>query len=75
LEDLLLLLKLIKESLDVVGLDIAGDYSFPKAKGIIKAICSSLDHPRDFSAKGSSLQRIDRINEETNIRILELLKC
>jgi len=73
LKDLLNLLKLIKENLKIVGVDITGDYSFPKMKNRIKDIFSRLDHPRNYSAKSQAQTIIDSINEQTNIEILELL--
>ncbi len=74
LEELLMLIGLVKDNLDIIGLDITGDYSPPHVRGGLKALCSRLDHPRDFSAKAMAQDRIDSINEETNIKILELLK-
>jgi arginase family enzyme len=74
LEEMLMLLRLAKERLDIVGLDITGDYSQPLVAGRIKAFFSRRDHPRDYTAKDKSEDLINSINEETNIRILEALK-
>jgi len=73
LDELLGALRLIKENLDIVGLDITGDYSHPVVKGSLKKIYLAVDHPRDYSAKGHTKDRIASINEETNIKILETL--
>ncbi|MFA5339912.1 MAG: hypothetical protein WC317_07190 [Candidatus Omnitrophota bacterium] len=73
LPGLLALLRLIKENCDIAGVDITGDYSAPEAKGRLKTIISRMDHPRDHSAKGKSPSEINSVNQETNIRILELL--
>jgi arginase family enzyme len=73
LDELLLLLGLIREKLEIVGLDITGDYSPPCFTGKIKAIFSRLDHPGDYSAKGKTQETINTINEKTNIAILERL--
>lgn len=74
LEELLTILKVIKEYTDIVGLDITGDYSKVNIKNRIKSFCSRLDHPKNFSAKNKPLTLVDSINAQTNIRILELLK-
>ena len=74
LEELLLLLRLIKENLDIVGLDIVGDYSLPRTRGVFKAFFSRLDHPRHYSARGHSASTIGMVNGCTNRKILELLR-
>ncbi len=73
LDELLRLLKVIQETMDIAGLDITGEYSEPVKLSRIKALCSRLDHPAGYSACGSSAETINTINEETNLRILELL--
>ena len=73
LDELLLILKLIKENLDIVGVDIAGDYSKICIKSKFKTILSYFDHPRELTANKFSGSVIAAINEETNLRILELL--
>lgn len=72
LDELLLMLKFIKENCDIIGLDITGDYSVVRAEGFVRKSIIDIDHPRDFSAKGKSQKFIDSVNEATNIRILEL---
>ncbi len=74
LEELLTILRAIKEHTDIVGLDITGDYSEINIKNRVKSFCSRLDHPKNFSAKNKPLTLVDSINAQTNIRILELLK-
>jgi len=73
LEQLLLMLSLIKKHLDIVGLDIVGEYSPQDAKGRFKAWCAALDHPRNCSARSKPEDMINTINEKTNIRLLEFL--
>lgn len=73
LEEILLMLKFIKENTEIVGLDIVGDYSPIKTEGFIRTIVTNIDHPRNFSAKNKPQGLIDSVNEETNIKILELL--
>lgn len=73
LEELLALLRVIKEGLDIIGLDITGEYSPPEASGAAKRFLSFLDHPRGYSARGRHEDEIDSVNEATNIRLLELL--
>lgn len=74
LEDLLTMLGIIKERLDIIGLDISGDYSDVRVCGKIKNIISQFDHPGDYSAKGVDAALINSVNEQTNIKIIELLK-
>ncbi|MEI6127091.1 MAG: arginase family protein [Pseudomonadota bacterium] len=74
LNELLRMLKLIKENLDIVGIDIAGDYSLPKPAGRLKSLCSRLDHPAVFSAKDKPESLICTTNEQTNIKLAEALK-
>lgn len=73
LEGLLVLLKTIKANLDIVGADIAGDYSKPVFASSLKRICSFVDHPKRFSAKNKSEEMIMKINEETNLALLDTL--
>ena len=73
LDELLRLLKVIKETMDIVGLDITGEYSEPEVSGSIKSFCSRLDHPAEYTARGKPSASIDTINEETNLQILGLL--
>ena len=73
-EELLLMLKFIKENTDMIGLDITGDYSPVKTEGFIRTAITAINHPRDSSAKDRPQSLIDSVNEAANIRILELLK-
>lgn len=74
LEELLLMLKFIKENTDIIGLDITGDYSTVKTEGFIRTVITSINHPRQISAKDSPQPLINSVNEAANISILELLK-
>lgn len=73
LGELLRVLQLINTHCEIVGLDIVGDYSQPAVKGRLKAAWAEIDRPQHYSAKGKSLSLINEINEDTNLRILELL--
>jgi len=73
LDQLLIALKLFRENLDIIGLDITGDYSAPKIKNLIKAVISRLDHPKEFTAKNCSSDLILTVNEQVNLRILQEL--
>jgi len=74
LNDILALVRLVKERFNIVGLDITGDYSTARVHGIIKTIFSGIDHPKDYTAKGKPAVLINSVNENTNIKILESLK-
>ena len=71
LDELLLMLRLIKENLEIVGLDITGDYSKISLSGRLKRIFSRLDHPKAVKADRLSGEEVTRINELTNLRLLE----
>lgn len=73
LDELLSLLKLIKENTDIVGLDISGDYSPISIRGMCKKILSHFDHPKNIKAKDSPVSLTTSINEDTNLKILQLL--
>mgnify|MGYP003392707732 CR=1 FL=1 len=71
LDQLLTMIRLMREELDIVGLDITGDYSAPKISNRIKAFISRLDHPQEFTADNCSLDLIRSVNEQTNLAILQ----
>jgi len=73
LEELLMMLRIVKENLDIVGMDITGDYSRVHAEGVFKSAVSRINHPKFFSARGFSDSRITAINESTNLKIIGLL--
>lgn len=73
LEEFLLMLKLIKENLDIIGMDITGDYSKISLAGNYKRFFSKLDHPKNIDAEKFSASFITATNEEANLKILELL--
>jgi hypothetical protein len=72
LEELLMMLRLIKDHVDIVGMDIVGDYSEISIRGNFKKFISYLDHPGGLKTKYLSDALITEVNEGTNIRILEL---
>lgn len=71
LEQLLTMLGIMRKELDIIGLDITGDYSVPKISNRIKAFVSELDHPKEFSARNCSADLIRSVNEKTNLAILQ----
>jgi len=73
LEDLLRPLELIQQRAQIVGLDIVGDYSPPIVKGWMKALWAEIDRPKAYSAKGQSDAVIHAVNEDTNMRLLDVL--
>jgi len=73
LDELLLMLKIIKENTELLGVDICGDYSPVAIRGKWKNFCSRLDHPKDFTAKGLPESVITATNESTNLKILQVL--
>jgi arginase family enzyme len=72
LSELLNFLGLIKDNLDIVGLDISGDYSPVKAKGWLKRMVSHLDHPKNYSARKKSEEACRRVDELTNLKLLKI---
>jgi arginase family enzyme len=73
LDQLLMMLRIIKEKLDIVGLDITGDYSKISVSGIIKGVVSRLDHPKEIKANKFPQALVTSINETTNLKILDVL--
>jgi len=73
LDQLLTMLKILRENLDIVGLDITGDYSTPEISGSIKRVISRIDHPRKVAAQACPDDLILRVNEEANLKILREL--
>lgn len=73
LEELLSILRLIKENVDIVGADIVGDYSKISIAGKLKKILSDFDHPKNIQAAKLSDDFITSVNEETNLKILEAI--
>ena len=71
LEQLLTILKLIKGKRNIAGLDITGEYSFPRAHSRLKSFLGRLDHPREYTAKRKPQELINAVNEKTNLKILE----
>jgi len=71
LSQLLAMLKLLRENLEIIGLDIVGDYSSCQGLGRMKAAISRLDHPHNFAARGYPDELILQANQESNLAILE----
>jgi len=71
LDQLLMIIRLFRENLDIIGLDVTGDYSAPRISSKIKAIISGFDHPKDFTARNYSADLITLVNEQTNQAILK----
>ncbi len=74
LEKLRWMLKLIMDHVEIVGMDIVGDYSEISVKGNLKKWISYWDHPRDLKTKYLSDAFVNEINERTNLSLLELLR-
>ncbi len=70
LDQLLTMLKLMRENLDIIGLDVAGDYSVPVILNKIKAVILRLDHPKKFTASNYPADLISSVNEQTSLAIL-----
>lgn len=70
LDQLLTMIRLLLQHLDIIGLDITGDYSDFPAKGKIKALISKFDHPKELSAHKYHTDVITAVNEQTNLKIL-----
>jgi arginase family enzyme len=64
-------LRALKDGATIVGMDIAGDYSPIDVKSLVKKICINWDHPRQL-AEALPVQKVNEINEITNLKILEL---
>ena len=73
LEGLLVILKIIKDHLNVVGVDICGDYSKIRIHSVFKKMISYLGHPKDMGMDDLGESFINGVNEETNLKILEVL--
>lgn len=73
LDQLLIMLKLMRQNLDIIGLDVAGDYSAIKISDKIKALISRFDHPKEFTANNCSLDFIRSVNEQANLAILQAI--
>lgn len=73
LEEIMIIIDQIRKQKELVGIDIAGDYSYPRLDSIIKRIVSRIDHPREYSAKEETQDTVNSINQSTNIKLLEFL--
>ncbi len=73
LDDLLTMLKLIKENLDIIGMDIVGDYSPIRIDGVVKNAVSRLNHPGKVAAAELQGPSICAVNKRTNLKILDLI--
>lgn len=73
LGELLKMLRAIFDLVKVIGVDITGDYSKAETSGLWKRFCYDLDHPKDFTANGIDEASIVQTNENTNLKLLEVL--
>ena len=71
LDQLLTMLKVMRDNLDIIGLDVTGDYSIPEVTGRIKAVISRLDHPKKLVVNNYPADLINRVNEQTNLALLQ----
>ncbi|MFA5143711.1 MAG: hypothetical protein WC522_06060 [Candidatus Omnitrophota bacterium] len=74
LEELISMLKAIKENRDIAGLDITGDYSDISINKPFKNLISLWDHPRSIAAMEMGEEAITAVNEDTNLKILAALE-
>lgn len=73
LDELIMMLKELKDNLEIVGVDITGDYSPVRVRGAVKRAVSCLNRPRSIKATGYPEAFITKVNEQTNLKLLELL--
>lgn len=71
LDQLLAMVKLMRNNLDIIGLDVVGDYSVPVISSRLKAMLSRLDHPKRLAVDNCSTDLILKVNEQTNLKILQ----
>ena len=64
-------LEMLKNKANIIGMDITGDYSPIMTDSLIKKLCTKLDHPAQPGYE-KSLDKISKVNEATNLKILEL---
>jgi len=70
LDQLLTMLKIMQKHLDIIGLDVVGDYSVPVVSNNLKALFSRLDHPKELAVNNCPADLILGINQQTNLEIL-----
>jgi len=73
LDHLLEMLKMIKDNCEIVGMDMTGDYSPVRADGVFKNAMLWLSHPKNIEASKFSGDHINKLNEATNLKILDLV--
>jgi len=73
LNELLSMLRMIREKLNIVGMDITGDYSPVVIKGLVKRIIASFDHPKGNIAAELPDAYVLSVNAETNREILNVI--
>jgi len=73
LDQLLAMLDVMRRRLEIIGLDITGDYSPALLPGRFKATLSRLDHPKQVAADSRPAKEITAINQQTNLEILGTL--
>ena len=75
LDQIIMALKILKQHKAILAADITGEFSLPVlSQSPLKQMISAFDHPKNFSAAGFPADRIHRVNENTNIRLLETLR-
>lgn len=73
LSQLLAMLDVMRRRLDIIGLDITGDYSPALLPGRFKAALSRLDHPKQVAAASQPEEEITAVNQQANLEILRTL--
>ena len=73
LDLVLAIIKMIGKEKNIVGMDVAGEYSLPTYDHVFKNVFASIARPRDYTARDKKMPQIDEVNESTNIRIATAL--
>ncbi|MCX5709488.1 MAG: hypothetical protein NT088_02000 [Candidatus Omnitrophica bacterium] len=71
LAELLSMIRVIKDNLNIEGMDITGDYSPVDITNKFKVLLSRLDHPKKVPAASIDPASVAQVNEGTNLSILE----
>ena len=61
----------MRDNLDIIGLDVVGDYSVPVIPNRLKAMLSRLDHSKKLRVDKCLPDLILKINQQTNLKILQ----
>jgi len=73
LEQLLVMIKVIRQNCDIIGADITGDFSPVSVQGPLKKMLIRLDHPKGVHPETLSSAYVREINEKTNLALVSAL--